>query len=120
MDPRELSLVLGKWVVVVGVLAVLAGRPAFALDPDKGLSACTVQVWHVRDGLPGAWVRALAQTPDGYLWIATANGLARHDGATIEAVPTDGSLSRLWDGPATLPTPDEIAEPDRWIKRVLV
>ena len=30
------------------------------------------------------------------------------------------ALSRLWDGPATLPTPEEIAEPDRWISRVLV
>ena len=29
------------------------------------------------------------------------------------------ALSRLWDGPQTLPTPDEIAEPDRWIARVL-
>jgi coenzyme F420 biosynthesis associated uncharacterized protein len=29
------------------------------------------------------------------------------------------ALSRLWDGPATLPTPEEIAEPDRWITRVL-
>jgi len=29
------------------------------------------------------------------------------------------ALSRLWDGPATLPTPEEIAEPDRWIARVL-
>ena len=29
------------------------------------------------------------------------------------------ALSRLWDGPQTLPTPEEIAEPDRWIARVL-
>jgi coenzyme F420 biosynthesis associated uncharacterized protein len=29
------------------------------------------------------------------------------------------ALSRLWDGPTTLPTPEEIAEPDRWIARVL-
>jgi coenzyme F420 biosynthesis associated uncharacterized protein len=29
------------------------------------------------------------------------------------------ALARLWDGPDTLPTPEEIAEPDRWIARVL-
>jgi coenzyme F420 biosynthesis associated uncharacterized protein len=30
------------------------------------------------------------------------------------------ALARLWDGPETLPMPEEIAEPDRWIARVLV
>jgi len=29
------------------------------------------------------------------------------------------ALSRLWDGPASLPRDGEIAEPDRWICRVL-
>ena len=32
------------------------------------------------DGLPQSWARALAQTPDGYLWIGTLFGLARFDG----------------------------------------
>jgi ligand-binding sensor domain-containing protein/signal transduction histidine kinase len=81
---------------IAGVALAIA-PPAFALDPDKGLSECTVQAWHVRDGLPGGWVRGLAQTPDGYLWIATVGGLARLDGAAVETVPADGPLSRLAD-----------------------
>ncbi len=30
-----------------------------------------------------------------------------------------GALARIWDGPETLPSSDEIASPDRWIGRVL-
>ena len=29
------------------------------------------------------------------------------------------ALARIWDGPETLPTSDEIAEPSRWVARVL-
>ena len=36
--------------------------------------------WRVNDGLPQNEIRGLAQTPDGYLWIATLDGLARFDG----------------------------------------
>jgi len=37
-------------------------------------------VWTTENGLPQNIVRAIAQTPDGYLWLATFNGLARFDG----------------------------------------
>ena len=36
--------------------------------------------WTADDGLPQNSVRGIAQTSDGYLWIATLNGLARFDG----------------------------------------
>jgi len=37
-------------------------------------------VWTTANGLPQNTVNGLAQTPDGYLWLATFDGLARFDG----------------------------------------
>jgi signal transduction histidine kinase/ligand-binding sensor domain-containing protein len=39
-----------------------------------------VDVWTVDNGLPQNLIRGLAQSPDGYLWIATFDGLVRFDG----------------------------------------
>src|SRR5436190_22122777 len=43
--------------------------------------------WQVEDGLPGDNVTGIAQTQDGFLWIATQSGLAKFDGVKIEPVP---------------------------------
>ena len=37
-------------------------------------------MWSGENGLPSSSVTAIAQTPDGYLWVGTYNGLARFDG----------------------------------------
>lgn len=39
-----------------------------------------VDVWQIEEGLPQISVTSIAQTPDGYLWLGTFNGLARFDG----------------------------------------
>lgn len=39
-----------------------------------------VKVWSSDDGLLSSSVTAVAQTPDGYLWVGTYNGLSRFDG----------------------------------------
>ena len=39
-----------------------------------------VDVWDTEHNLPSSTVTAIAQTPDGYLWVGTYNGLARFDG----------------------------------------
>jgi len=88
---------MGLRVAVLAVLGMALARPARALDPQKSLAHCTVQVWRVRDGLPSAWVRAMAQTPDGYLWLATSGGLGRLDGAEVVTIPADPPLGRLSD-----------------------
>jgi len=39
-----------------------------------------LEVWNSENGLPDSSVTAVAQTPDGYLWVGTYNGLVRFDG----------------------------------------
>jgi signal transduction histidine kinase/ligand-binding sensor domain-containing protein len=53
------------------------------------------EVWTVDNGLPENEIRGITQTPDGYLWIATFNGLARFDGVhlTLFNRETPGLLS---------------------------
>jgi signal transduction histidine kinase/ligand-binding sensor domain-containing protein len=40
--------------------------------------------WDTRSGLVQDAVKAIAQTPDGYLWVATFGGLCRFDGLAFE------------------------------------
>ena len=42
--------------------------------------------WQADDGLPGDNVTGVAQSKDGYLWIATQTGLARFDGIRFENI----------------------------------
>jgi signal transduction histidine kinase/streptogramin lyase len=81
--------------MMIGVLAI----PAKALDPQKRISQFTHTSWTAKDGVPGP-VRAIAQTPDGYLWLGTEAGLYRFDGLHFVAwEPTSGEqilLSSVW------------------------
>ncbi len=73
--------------IVTALFLLLAwARPegASAAGPEAGWSS---RVWQVDDGLPAANVTGVAQTGDGYLWLATQSGLARFDGSQFEAVP---------------------------------
>jgi signal transduction histidine kinase/ligand-binding sensor domain-containing protein/CheY-like chemotaxis protein len=64
------------------VLALVLGLSweASALDPGKSLIQFPHRTWQTADGLPQNSVLALAQTPDGYLWGGTWEGLVRFDG----------------------------------------
>lgn len=54
------------------------------------------EVWQATEGLPGNSVTSVAQTPDGYLWVGTDNGLARFDGVRFEVF--DASTTGLEHG----------------------
>jgi diguanylate cyclase (GGDEF)-like protein len=47
---------------------------------DKPLAAYFRETWTTRQGLPHNQVNAIAQSPDGYLWLGTWEGLVRYNG----------------------------------------
>lgn len=53
---------------------------AEAFDSNKPLTEYTHTVWAHREGIPSAFIYSIAQTRDGYLWLATTDGLVRFDG----------------------------------------
>jgi len=53
---------------------------AYALNPSLDISQYAHNAWTVRDGFFRGAIHAIAQTPDGYLWLGTEFGLLRFDG----------------------------------------
>jgi len=62
------------------VLVCLGCKPALALDPGRDLSQFNRQIWLTENGLPQNTVHSITQARDGYVWLATEEGLARFDG----------------------------------------
>lgn len=54
--------------------------PALALNPSLDVSQYAHTSWKIRDGFTKGQILSIAQTPDGYLWLATEFGLLRFDG----------------------------------------
>ncbi len=63
------------------VRMVLACSPyAFTLNPALDISQYAHTAWKIREGFFNGTIVAIAQTPDGYLWLGTEFGLLRFDG----------------------------------------
>jgi len=72
--------------VKTGILILLAFCPcAFALNPSLDINQYAHKAWTDRDGYFRGLIEAIAQTPDGYLWLGTDSGLVRFDG--VRSVP---------------------------------
>ncbi len=63
-----------------------------ALDPNRQTSQYVREQWSTRGGLLEGAVHAIAQTPDGYLWIGTDKGLVRFDGFNFSPVVPGSSV----------------------------
>jgi signal transduction histidine kinase/ligand-binding sensor domain-containing protein len=85
-------------LITIIIFSLLLGPDAaLALDPSLDVSQYAHTSWTVRDGFSLGNVYAMAQTPDGYLWLGSEFGLFRFDG--IHAVP--------WQPPAGQQLPDK-------------
>src|SRR4051794_40053081 len=77
---------------------------SWALNPQTLISQYAADHWQTEDGLPQASVSAIAQTSDGYIWLATEEGLVRFDGVrftifdTTNSALTDNSIASLRAG----------------------
>ena len=86
-----LGLLLTLWLP----LQAAPGSPSYQLD-----------TWTTANGLASNTIGALRQTRDGYLWLATDNGLARFDGIRFTTFSpsqtgiTDGRFLSLWESRA--------------------
>ena len=67
--------------VAIASLSVLSCQNAFG--EMTNLPGYFTRVWRTEDGLPNDAVTAIVQTHDGYLWLATYDGLARFDGVNF-------------------------------------
>jgi ligand-binding sensor domain-containing protein/signal transduction histidine kinase len=82
-EGRKQSFSLFKWLLAVHVALCLVNS-ASALSPNKAISRYLRDEWSAEQGFPGGRVYAIAQTPDGYLWIGTEKGLVRFDGLRFQ------------------------------------
>lgn len=85
-DPRCTRFGTKIGFVVLALVGSLL--PAYASDLESGYSQ---HVWHAEDGLPEETVQALAQTPNGFLWIGTSGGLLRFDGSQFTIFDRDNT-----------------------------
>lgn len=67
-------------VIQVWLLLSVAAGPTWAVDSGRTISQYGHSAWRVQDGLFIGSPNAITQTADGYMWIATENGLVRFDG----------------------------------------
>lgn len=97
------------WLFLLGcclALNAFGARPSFLADPTY-----LIDTWETEDGLPENSATAMVQTPEGYLWFGTFNGLVRFDGVKFAVfnrsntpqLPSDGvvnlhvdRIGRLW------------------------
>jgi len=90
-----------SWLAAALVLAAAASLSTRvgALDADRTISQYLRDRWSGDSGFPGGPVNAIAQTADGYLWIAAEKGLVRFDGLTFRLVDAGAGTGA---GPAVL------------------
>jgi signal transduction histidine kinase/ligand-binding sensor domain-containing protein len=86
-----------KLVLLLAVTLFDSQSTALALNPSVEVSQYAHTSWTGRDGYSLGMVFAMAQTPDGYLWLGSEFGLFRFDG--IRFIP--------WQPPAGQQLPDK-------------
>jgi ligand-binding sensor domain-containing protein len=104
--PLPVRGLLSKSQIALCAIAILLNFRARAIDPTEYLSELHHTQWTTREGAP-AEINTLAQTSDGYLWLAASTGLFRFDGESFEqpvfvnsGSTINGDVSGLYTAPS--------------------
>ena len=88
---EHLMVLLRNWIVLIAALSLPGTAVAVgSSDVDDLLHHEVLTTWTTDQGLPQNFVRAIAQTSDGFLWVGTMNGLVRFDGVRFRGFSADG------------------------------
>jgi len=74
----------------VALSLCLRAQGSQTTDSSTSLRSEVLSTWTTEQGLPQNFVTTLAQTPDGFLWVGTLNGLVRFDGLHFRGFEKDG------------------------------
>jgi ligand-binding sensor domain-containing protein len=81
MERGKPQLRFGLAAIAVTRLGLLLwSSPVLALDPSLDVIQYAHTVWRIREDTIRGEVQQIAQTREGYLWLATDSGLLRFDG----------------------------------------
>ncbi|MSU64298.1 MAG: hypothetical protein EXS31_18235 [Pedosphaera sp.] len=70
---QRLALLILAWLILLPVHGA----------QQRAVDEYLIDSWETEQGLPENSATAMVQTPDGYLWFGTFNGLVRFDGVTF-------------------------------------
>ena len=102
-----------SWVfsmlIACAASSAAASAPA-GLPSDVDLERLTLVHWTTEDGLPSNALTNVLQTSEGFIWIATYNGLVRFDGRSFTTfgkgsqppLPANGFHALVEDAEGTL------------------
>ena len=79
-----------RWFIFPAAVFLCFAGKLWAQSTNSGWS---LRVWQTDEGLPNNNVTSLVQTPDGYLWVATAGHFARFDGVHFEEFTSKGVVT---------------------------
>jgi ligand-binding sensor domain-containing protein/AraC-like DNA-binding protein len=79
---RSLSLTLFVITLILSISGVLWPQEKIGAGEEY-----LVENWNVEHGLESDVIRSVAQSTDGFLWIATEKSLSRYDGVTFVTIP---------------------------------
>jgi signal transduction histidine kinase/ligand-binding sensor domain-containing protein len=88
-------------LIAVLALSVTAGSLS-AVPADRAIRQYVRRSWTVEQGLPHGTIRGVTQTSDGYLWLATYEGLVRFNGEKFRILDKSSSPAVLSNSIVTI------------------